>query len=336
MIRYGLVLLLALITLAGHSQNYIYDRITDPSVKAMTIQTDFRKLIREKSKEIYQNGQLIVEMDGSTDTFDIELRARGNSRQSICYYPPIKLKFSKKALNIPEPNTVKLVNCCRNTDDYEALLWKEYLIYGLYRILTDVSFRTQIVPMTYVDVTKPKATYTRMGFLIEPEEELAAKLHGQMYEPKITLNKIMDSTMLSVITIFQYVIGNTDWAVGNQHNMSIIRTENNLPYPIPYDFDYAGLVNASYAVPHESLPIKKVTERFNRSYCLSEGQVREARETLLTKETAMYDEIDGCPGLDDREKKQMKSYLKEGFELIRDERRAIQIFTRDCLEWPKN
>lgn len=37
MIRYGLVLLLTLITLAGYSQNYIYDRITDTTVKAMTI-----------------------------------------------------------------------------------------------------------------------------------------------------------------------------------------------------------------------------------------------------------------------------------------------------------
>ncbi|MCB0603205.1 MAG: hypothetical protein KDC28_18330 [Saprospiraceae bacterium] len=336
MIRYGLVLLLTLITLAGYSQNYIYDRITDTTVKAMTIQTDFRKLIKDKSKEIYQNGQLILEMDNGTDTFDIELRARGNSRQSICYYPPIKLKFSKKTLHIPEPNTVKLVNCCRNTDDYEALLWKEYLIYGLYRTLTDISFRTQMVPITYVDITKPKATYTRMGFLIEPEEELAANLHGQMYEPKITLNKIMDSTLLSVITVFQYVIGNTDWAIGNQHNMSIIRTENQLPYPVPYDFDYSGLVNASYAVPHESLPIKKVTERYNRSYCLSEGQVRDAREILLAKENTMYDEIDACPGLGERDKKQMRLYLEDGFDLIRDERRSNQIFTKDCMAWPKN
>ncbi|MCB0658319.1 MAG: hypothetical protein KDC57_19380 [Saprospiraceae bacterium] len=319
-----------------HAQKFIFDRISDTAVKAMTIRTDFRNLIREKTKEIYQEGQLIVDLGSDRDTYDIELRTRGNSRQSICFYPPIKLKFSKKTYHIPEPNTVKLVNCCRDNDSYEMLLWKEYLIYRMYRKLTDISLRAQMVPITYEDVNKPKATYTRMGFLIEPEEELAKNIDGELYEPKVTLNKIMDSTLLATITVFQYVIGNTDWAIGNQHNVCIIRTMDHLPYPVPYDFDYAGLVNAGYAVPHSSLPIKTVTERYNRSYCLTEAQSLQARDAVMAKEAEMYAEIEHCAGLSEKDKNQMYSYLKEGFDLIREDRRTIQIFTKDCRQWPSN
>ncbi|MFC2096584.1 hypothetical protein ACFLQ3_02680 [Bacteroidota bacterium] len=37
--------------------------------------------------------------------------------------------------------------------------------------------------------------------------------------------------------------------------------------PVPYDFDFAGLVNADYANPAEVLDIENVTERYFLGLC---------------------------------------------------------------------
>ncbi len=62
------------------------------------------------------------------------------------------------------------------------------------------------------------------------------------------------------MAIFNYMIGNTDWSVPNQHNVRILSQSNaerpNLGIIVPYDFDYTGLVNADYAVPIEQLGIE--------------------------------------------------------------------------------
>jgi hypothetical protein len=38
-------------------------------------------------------------------------------------------------------------------------------------------------------------------------------------------------------------------------------------FPIPYDFDMSGLVNADYATPPARLPIRQVRTRFYRGLC---------------------------------------------------------------------
>ena len=59
------------------------------------------------------------------------------------------------------------------------------------------------------------------------------------------------------------MIGNTDWAVPNNHNVKLIYDKERKlapPLVVPYDFDYSGLVDASYAVPNEVIGTEKVTE----------------------------------------------------------------------------
>ena len=40
-------------------------------------------------------------------------------------------------------------------------------------------------------------------------------------------------------------------------------------FPVPYDFDYSGLVNAPYALPPANLPVRnsKVTKRYYIGFC---------------------------------------------------------------------
>jgi len=75
-----------------------------------------------------------------------------------------------------------------------------------------------------------------------------------------------------------YMIGNLDWSMragpageGCCHNGRLLA--GNGPYytPVPYDFDYSGLVDAPYAVPPDGFKISNVKSRVYQGYCKHNG-----------------------------------------------------------------
>ena len=46
--------------------------------------------------------------------------------------------------------------------------------------------------------------------------------------------------------------------------------------PVPYDFDFSGLVGTPYATPPDQVPIKNVRTRFYRGYCSHNAQALQA------------------------------------------------------------
>jgi hypothetical protein len=73
------------------------------------------------------------------------------------------------------------------------------------------------------------------------------------------------------VALFEFMIGNTDWFIQNRHNLEfVVVPGHNLLVPIPYDFDYSGLVNAPYAVHHTSLELPSVEIRYYQGWCYSE------------------------------------------------------------------
>ena len=78
--------------------------------------------------------------------------------------------------------------------------------------------------------------------------------------------------------LFQYSIGNTDRSIPGRHNIQMVKSKDSTiskPFVIPYDFDYAGIVNTSYAVPDKNLGIESVTERV----CMPETTIKKLRNT---------------------------------------------------------
>ena len=72
------------------------------------------------------------------------------------------------------------------------------------------------------------------------------------------------------MSIFQYMIGNLDWSVLKSHNIALFRREDGTIIPLPFDFDYSGLVNAEYAVPPKALHLYSIRVRKYRGFCRSE------------------------------------------------------------------
>lgn len=91
--------------------------------------------------------------------------------------------------------------------------------------------------------------------------------------------------------------------------------------PIPYDFDYAGFVNAPYAVPYDYLPINKVTDRLYRGICREITLTQYVRDEFFEKENEILDIMDSFKSeLPASEFRIARRYLLDFFTIIKNER----------------
>ncbi|MEM6319732.1 MAG: hypothetical protein AAF960_18820 [Bacteroidota bacterium] len=242
--------------------NWLYE---EEALISLEITGDLAHLFAAKhADDHYHPATIRVEKGDSILNFAIELARRGVTRRRICDFPPIKLEFSKEDLvekGFSGFDDYKLVTHCLEGEDEFVL--KEYLTYKLFNQLTDKSFRVRLAKIRYVDESGQAPDGTHFGFLIEDNKEMAARLGGNLVNPNKYKITRLDKEQYKKMVLFQYMIGNTDWNLSKGHNIKWVQTEiDGAPTPVPYDFDYCGLVNAPYAVPHPQIPIDSVRQRF--------------------------------------------------------------------------
>ena len=135
------------------------------------------------------------------------------------------------------------------------------------------------------------------------------------------------------VAIFDYMIGNTDWSVAGQHNCKVLSVVD-ASHPgmgglVPYDFDYAGLVDAHYALPAEGLGLESVRVRRFLGDCRSVEQFNEALKEFAAKKAEFYRVINEFTYLNDKEKKKMITYLDEFYNDL-EKGILINSLRREC------
>jgi hypothetical protein len=125
------------------------------------------------------------------------------------------------------------------------------------------------------------------------------------------------------------MIGNTDWSVKAMHNIKLIESVIEVkakPYAVPYDFDYAGLVNTDYAIPDPLLNTTNVKERVYRGFARSMEELNDVLTLFKNKKEAIYYLINSFDQLTPASKKGMINYLEEFYDEIKDARNIQSIF----------
>lgn len=274
---------------------------------------------------------------GATEHYRIEVRTRGNFRlkKRTCDFPPIRLDFPKDSvvgMLFAGQDKLKLVTHCRSkSDDFEQSVLQEYLIYRTYNLLTDASFRVRPARITYVDTGRDNDSLTKYAFIIEREDHLAER-HGMMLLERPIHPHDMDPHVASVLGVFQYMIGNTDWSAAYQHNCKLMMGSTQVPVPIPYDFDWAGVISAPYARPDASLPIRTVRERLFRGFCRSDEFYRQAFDLLNRQKEEIYALYRSQEGLTEKSRNQAVEYYEEFYKIINDPRRARREIIESCRQ----
>jgi len=304
----------------------------DTAMLKATMTTNIGRIMRLKQKEGAQFPAIFSTTlaDGFTVNDSVLLEVRGHFRRDYCYFPPIRVLFKNNPYSVMKPlGTLKLVSQCKTFSTDKQYVLKEFVIYKIYNLLTDMSFRVRLLNLTWQDTANKSKSVTEYAFLLEDTKDLAQRNECfEMKQAKIK-TEATDRQQMTLVAIFEYMIGNTDFAVPANHNTKLIIPKDDSthrPYVVPYDFDYSGFVNTDYAVPDQNLPIQNVRERLYRGFARSMEELNGVLFVFNAKKKEIYDVVNNFDLLTVRSKKEMTDYLDEFYSIINDPDQVRQIF----------
>ena len=304
----------------------------DTSLLNATLVLNMTKVLSHNNKKGFDiPGNFYTTLPDGTKVNDrILVEKRGHFRSNFCYVPPVKLIFNYNDSSVLcSLKSMKLVNVCKVSEDHEQFLFKEFLIYKIYNLLTDMSFRVRLVNVKWEDSLRKKKTMNEYGFLVEDLKDVAARNSCAEWKSNKLNTEQTDRKQMTIVAIFEYMIGNTDWAVSGNHNTRLIFSkEDNFrrPFVVPYDFDFSGLVNTYYSAPDAKLEIESVTQRLYRGYPRTMTEIQIVLDTFRKQKPNIYALINNFNYLNQKSKREMISFLDEFFQMVESPRMVQMTF----------
>jgi hypothetical protein len=307
----------------------------------LTISADFSKLLSniENDTDIHSGKLYYIEKNGGKKEFDIKIRIRGRFRRSTenCDFPPLEIEFQPKQVKnslFENQKKIKMVTHCRTRrSQYEQYLLEEYLIYKTYNLFTDLSYEVRLASVTYRDSKGKMDPFTRYAFFLENTTLLARRCDVERLRIKYVLARNTDSVHVNMLSVFQYLIGNTDWSIPALHNIVMVRKNpEGVLFAIPYDFEWSGIMNTEYARPQESLGIGSVRDRLFRGYCRSPEEFEQTFSKFRMNKENIYKIYNSQQGLENKKLKQTLKYIDEFFEIIDNPKLVKREFLEKCRQ----
>ena len=282
----------------------------------VSLTVDLDDLSENRNVDAYREG--VFEWgEGAANALPVRVKPRGKYRRKVCDFPPLKLQFPKKALRarkLNKHNDLKLVTHCMDARSSKLPILREYLAYELYQELTEDAFRVQLVKITYRDIENPRRTLKRFGILIEDTDEMAERLGGETTKKINAAPTEVARAQEDLMTVFQMLIGNHDYHLGRQHNFKYVAGRAEGLVPVPYDFDFSGLVNAEYAIANpDHHELVRITDR---KY-LGRADTPAMEQTLqyvLSKKDALTKRVKACKVMSPGERSDCLRYLEAFFK----------------------
>ena len=312
----------------------------------LTLEAPLDEIFKERGQESSDHEGVLTHQDADLGpvALNVGVRTRGKTRleRRICRFPPLRVNFKKKQVGnsvFAGQDKLKLVTHCQSgRSNYEQFLVLEYLIYRSYNILTDLSFKVRLAQITYVDTAKPQDSLTQIAFFIEDDSAVAQRNGWQSLAVPVVPPEYIESAQLSLLDIFQFMIGNTDWDAFLRepdredccHNVKPIGSLEGPVFPIPYDFDWTGVVDAPYADPRRDLRLRSVRQRLYRGLCRPDEVLSNTFAVLNERKDAIYALYLNEPALEERYRKRTIEYFDFFNEIINDAGKVRSQITSRC------
>lgn len=315
----------------------IFDDLQEEPELKITLESDFSDLIENKNEGKYQPAVISYTGDkGEIFQTDLKIKARGKFRRKICDFPPLKLKFHKDDLvedgYVPSYKSFKLVTHCLESEEEKQNVIREYLAYKLYNHLTPQSFEVKLVEVIYINSSSDEEPMVRFGFLIENTKEMSDRLGGDEIEEYSMGMNVMDQQDRQIFSMFQFMIGNTDWKTKMMHNIKIIKTDDGKEtMMIPYDFDFAGIVNTSYAIPNPDLRQVSVKQRIFMDKVKDLEELEEVIRYFKKQKRGLFGIVKNMDKLDKKNKREVLQYLKSFYIILGDTDLSRVAFVSESL-----
>lgn len=310
----------------------------DAEPLSVTLKYDITSFIRHKSKSEYIDAEMTVSSKAFVHTKDVRLKSRGNFRKNLCFFPPIYLNFKSDPIEGSELKgirKIKLVTHCQTSSANTNYILREYLAYKLYNVLSDYSFRVQLLDMNYVDTGKKGRHYQKYGFLIEPLELVCSRNEAVEIDSRHANASNIIRDQSDIVAMFHYMVGNTDWRFKGGHNMKCVKSLNDISSkvtPVPYDFDFSGMVGAHYAFPQEWTSIESIKERQYLGYCTSDSSYNKVIDLFLSQKEEMLSVVRNFDYLSEKERQSLINYLEGFFIELENPKRFIERIKYECRD----
>jgi hypothetical protein len=314
----------------------------------LTLEADFHTIRREdRSDEDSEERPATMRWTttgGSAGVQEIQIQTRGNFRLSRrnCDFPPLRINVKREATKgtlFDGQDKLKLVVTCKLGRDYwEQYVLAEYLVYRMFNLFTPLSFRVRLARVTYQDTSGEDDPFTRYAFILEDDDAMATRNGGwkldwdtdQGFHPVL-----LDTHQALLVDVFQYMIGNTDWSGVQMHNMELLKLPPNRHLIVPFDFDFAGIIDTRYARPDASLPIRSVRQRIFRGICpeqinRSAADYDPIFQEFRERQEEIYDLWRNQEGLDPGRLEDTLEYLEEFFGILADQDRTRTHILDQC------
>jgi hypothetical protein len=322
--------------LAKSKESEAFYSSTDALV--VTLTTNIKRIRGDKSEKAPWRSATLSYTDaaGKSVVIPTRIRTRGIWRLKNCEFPPIRLDFQKEHTQgtlfqgIDKP---KLVNYCRDDDTFEQYIAQEAMLYRIYSLLTPASHRARLVKMNYVDSATGKTQASRAAIIMEEGDIVAARLGGPILKLKGAVSDNLDPHHDALLGVFQYMIGNTDFSISALHNVELIGLPDGMAVPVPYDFDFAGAVEARYATVDPKLSVSRVRERLFRGYCVSSEEYAKVFDLFKAKKDLIYGLYSDPTGklLNPKLVEETLKYFDEFYKTINDPRKVKNEIISGCI-----
>jgi hypothetical protein len=326
---------------AGHQPLF-----SSHDIMSVRIEAPLTTLMKERPEDEYLDGSFTyVDTAGQEHSLDLKLRTRGRYRRkkSTCNFPPVRLNFRKQQVDGTEfagQDKLKLVTHCQTRKkSFEQLVLREYLAYRIMQTLTDDSFGARLMRITYVDTDKKGDTAIKYGFVIEDEDDIGSRIGKTGATIRGIKAAELEPQQANLVSVFEYLIGNTDFSLilgpadtSCCHNAILYSANVDTPpyTPIPYDFDFSGIVDAPYAEPNPRFNIRSVKTRIYRGRCMNNELLDGTFAYFLEKEPEIRNLVTELEGLDDRNRNEVTRYMDDFFEDIVDPKAIQRRFIAKC------
>ncbi|MDX2248040.1 MAG: hypothetical protein SF052_14740 [Bacteroidia bacterium] len=321
--------------LSINAQQNVSPLFASDELLQITLETDLKKFLNDRGGDpSYHDAKLsLTDANGKIEQGEVEIKARGRFRRDelTCHYPPIRVKFSKKKESpavFKGQTKLKLVTHCAD----EQFVLREYYIYKVYNLITERSFRVRLAKIKYVDTQGEMPTEEAFSFFIEDEEDMALRNGENAIGDDVPITyEDVDENQVTLVHIFNYMIANRDFRIPTpSQNMKIITQGNAKPTPVPYDFDWSGMVDASYTkLTGEAGPTYEDRQNF-KPLC----RTKEEYEVIFGKLREIEDDIENLyknsPYLDSKVIKESLKYYKDFYKTINNPKKVEEIFVQSC------
>lgn len=314
----------------------------DETSIALIIEAPMNAIVRNKhERKVHDAIVRYQDSSGQEILLNAQLSTRGNARLEVCEFPPLRLTLKKgetEGTIFAGQKRLKIVTQCKKGDSGEKWLLQELGIYRAYNVISDYSYRTRRIDITYRNSESKGRDRTQAAFFIESTGEMADRLRLDSIRPPTIQNFQYEPTELTNNLLFQLLIANTDFSVrvgptgeGCCHNGRVLTIPGGQDnwIVVPYDFDQAGVINADYALADRRLGIRRVTQRKYRGYCSQNELLPAALDLFRERREAIIAAL--IPGeFSAARQKRTRRFADSFYEIIDDPKQLQEKIMDEC------